>query len=204
MDSLFPADADIFTKAEMYEAAWSQITKKKQKSIDPSLVNMNALTRFQMRKKILPAFSDSLAKLLFETGCRVITKVNDTYYFSPEKGEGTRFVTPEEFERLSVIDFLPCDITVAVACYVIKDRRFTYQVSKKASELILDHDGSRIKTVKWPNNKGKLPPEFDASFEESIVIATLERRRDKKDFSLNKILMVQGPLVEAEETEESK
>jgi DNA-directed DNA polymerase III PolC len=214
MDSLFPPDTDVYTKAEMYEAAWAQVTKKKQKAIDKALLEMNQLTRYQMRKKILPAFSEPLVPILYDmvsddpTQCGApawnIYKEGDAYYWAPEKGEGTRFVSPEEFERLSVIPFLPCDITVAVAAYVIKDRRFTYQISKKAAELILDHDGSRIKTVKWPDNKGKLPREFDAPFEESIVIASLERRRDKQDFSCKKIVLVQGPLGEAEEEEESK
>lgn len=207
IDSLFPPDTDVLTKAQMYEEAWAAATKKKPKPISPSLYDIDALGRYQLKKQILAAYGDNLAQLLHDVGNRNIYERGGTYYFQAEDEDGTRFVTTEEFERLSAIERVPVDITIAVAAYVITDRRFSYGdgKKKKAAELILDHDGLPIKAVKWPERNGKLPNTYDASLEGSIVIALLERRRDKPDFSVKKIYVVRGPAGdEAEVEEESK
>jgi DNA polymerase III alpha subunit len=206
MDSLFVADSDVLTKLQTYEEAYTRINgKKSPRAIPPRLLSVNQLMRYQMRKQILPAFAEPITPMLVDrkfTGVYVEEQNGKTYF--KHEGDIYRFVSHADFERLSNLTVLPCSITIAVAAYVIKERRFKYQGSKTAVDLLLDHEGGRIKAVKWPDRKtGRLPHDFPENLEGSIAIVLLSKWNEAKPFTIEDVVVVAEPLSD-EDPEESK
>ena len=91
-------------------------------------------------------------------------------------------------------------IKVAVAAYIMGQRKFTYQGHKRACELMLDIDETRLKVVRWPDYEThELPPEYDADLKGAVIIAQLSKREGKV-LGLDEVTIVQQPLkVEKEE-----
>jgi len=71
--------------------------------------------------------------------------------------------------------------------------------------LQLDHNGNRIKAVRWAARGGdKLPKDFPTDLDGSIAIVVLSRwNASKPDFSVEQAVIVQPPLEQQKEEEES-
>ncbi len=210
MDSLFPSDSDIFQKLEMYEQALATVTGKKQKAIPEKYIKMNQMTRFQLRKQILPAYAEPILPMVVDRQIQGITyrPETDGYYYKIDDEE-YRLVTYSQLERLGSMKMLPeGGISIAIAAYITSERRFTYKKNgekHQACELQIDHDGGRFKSIRWAGRGGKLPKDFPAdNMSGALAILILNRWNEKKpDFTIEKAIIVQEPLVEDKE-EESK
>lgn len=207
MDGLFPEETSVYEKMALYEQVWAEVNElKKPRPVDNTLASVHQLVRFQMRKTILPAYSAPILPMLVERQVpRIVDEGNGVYSYDLQNGDyATRFVTAAQFERLNSLRLLPGKITVAMACYVVATRPFKYgpKKDKQAVEFILDHDGNRVKMVKWPNNQGKLPKDFPADCAGAIVVALATKLDETRDFALNDIIVVQPPLGDI--NEESK
>jgi hypothetical protein len=197
MDSLFPADTDIYQKLSMYETALSVASGQPCEAVEESYVSMNQLVRFQHRKSILPSCTEPLLPMFIDRKVKGVVAEEKAYYYKGEGNQYYRFVNVAQLERLAGMPMLPeGGIKVAVACYVIEDRRFKYQNgAKQACELFVDVDGGRFKAVKWAGKNGKLPSDFPDDLSGSIAILLLNRWNDKKpDFSVDDAIVVQPPL----------
>lgn len=244
MDSLFPQDATtIIDKINAYEQAMmdaaEELTGKRKRTLPKSVaekrdayINLSPMTRFQMQKKILPIYGESLVPIMHRNGVEGISKSKTgNYYYLPDTAQSivnikSQMGIESPLEELPVVDgtslkFYNEDfeiydnqrLAVACAAYVVSERRFTYKPKKKkdeaegttrtAVELVFDVDGEQFTFVKWPDRKtGKLkaPPEGLAG---SLAIICLTRWRSDRPFAIDAISVIQEPIAEDEETEES-
>lgn len=244
MDSLFSEDATtIIDKINAFEQAMmdatEELTGKRKRTLPKSVaekrdiyVNLTPLTRFQMQKKILPIYGESLLPIMHKSGIEGISRNRaGSYFYLPQTAHTISDIKAQigsgELEEVPMVDgpslkFYNEDfeiydnqrLAVAAAAYIVSERRFTYKPKKKkdeaagstrtAVELIFDVDGEQFSFVKWPDRKtGKLiaPPEGLAG---SLAIICLTRWRTDKPFAIDAIGVVQKPLEEDVELEESE
>lgn len=206
MDSLFPATIDtetgpvpitVYDKLSMYEAAIAKVSgKKKVEKVPDALRDLNRITTFQLRKEVLPVYSESLLPMVASLGRKEIS--NRCWLDIP-------ILTVEQIQKLAAISPMPRDgIAAACAAYIVSQRVFTYQGSKEACEINLDIDGERMSFVKWPGKDGKLPPFIKEDLSGSIVMATLERYKDRP-FAIKSLDVIQKPLkLDMKDQEESE
>ncbi|CAB4127283.1 DNA polymerase III subunit alpha [uncultured Caudovirales phage] len=210
-DSLFDTETHEMDKLHAYEAASAKSKgKKKVEAVNPKYLDLTAFSRYQTRKGILPPYSDSLLKMMIATKTpNVSLRMKDgTPVASYRYGaKDLRFVSLPQMEQLNVVDPFPegDKIWVALAAYVIDQRVFSYKGGKQACEFEIDVVGNRLKLVKWPNQQGSIPAVFKTKLKGAIVVALLSKYREDRPFALEDIVVVQPPLgenVEVEETEE--
>jgi hypothetical protein len=207
MDSIFPADMHVYDKLDRFEEVNATINGKKVENAPQEYRNMNQMTRFQLRKQILPAYTENILPMLADRKVPGVSKDELGYVYTVDKNR-YRFVSASDFERIAAMPMLPRDgITVAVAAYVLSSRTFKYGENKKkhAMEVQLDHNGNRIKGVRWAVRGGdKLPKDFPTELDGSIAITVLSRwNASKPDFSVESAVIVQPPLEQQKEEEES-
>jgi len=124
MDSMFPADTDVFTKLHAYEQALSTVNGKKIEAVPDAYTNLNQMSRFQLRKQILPAYTENILPMLVDRNIEGVKADGIGYYYTIGK-KRYRFVSASDFERLSLMPMLPeGGIDVAVAAYVLSSRTF--------------------------------------------------------------------------------
>ena len=225
MDSLFP-DVEMEVdgvkqkfkmtpaqKIAAYEtadaAAVLEVTKKKKpkkKKGETDLRNIDPLVQYQMRKQILPAFSEPLEAIVTPLIKDKLTRLKGGTLAVHHKP-----LTWREYEEWpiangamleKIIDSdLPMDMNFAVIGFVNSERRWRIEnrnpspegpKTLPAVELHLDVEGVTIKAPKWPSDKG-LPPPFDKSLEGAVVVCMF-RKRPRKNPKIEDIIVVQQPL----------
>lgn len=206
MSSLFPENADVYDMLSLYEEAVAKVYDEKKKPIDPKYAVMNALSRYQTRKVILPAYSDPLLPLVTPMKIEGIEPFGKRWAYRT-KNDAIPFATGKEVERLEGMDMLPPGgVKVAVAAYVVKAEKFKWGDGKKSDawKANLDVDGNRHEWVKWPpRGKNAIDKKFDEPLTGAIVVALLSRWNEKKGFAIDDVIIVQPPLSD-EKPEESK
>lgn len=211
MDSLFPEDMTIVAKLEMYAKCMLKADGASQKQIDAAQIDSSfekfgPLSRFQMQKKLLPAYSIDLPKLMLEMGVAGVGKKNETMYSWAWDSKRYIFATSQQLDQMEKLKIIPQDhpLKFAIAAYVVSDRRFSYgpKKEKTACELILDIEGSRVKMVKWPNKQGELPRGLHKDYTGAIVVALVSKYNSDKPFSLDDIISIQPPLPTKEDKDE--
>jgi DNA-directed DNA polymerase III PolC len=211
MDSLFPPDYASLDMLQAYEESLARATgKKKVEPVKPEYVNVHQLTRYQMRKQILPAYSAKLLPMFEERGIEGVYKDGKRYGYKWK--EFVPFASVSDLERINAISPFPDNpLKVAVAAYVENVRRFNYGdgKAKEAVDYTLDVDGGRMKFVKWGRREdGKLSEKFKTDYTGCIIIAILSKYKEGKPFTLEDIIVVQEPLglgsEQSPEPEESK
>lgn len=209
MDSLFPEDLSVLGKLEMYAKTMLRVEGASQEKIDSAEIdktyeNIGPLSRFQMQKKLLPAYSINLPEMMCEMGVAGIERAGDGYRWIRNK-KTTAFADAKQTEWVSDIGIVPMDapIVYAIAAYVISDRRFSYgpKKEKTACELILDANGTRLKAVRWPGRSGELPQFFHEDYTGSIVVALLSKYDADKPFAVGDITCIQPPLPKEKKDE---
>lgn len=228
MDSLFDAETThVNDKLEMYEQcmadATAELTGKKAKKgkVDEKFVNLNALTRYQMQKMILPIYTQSVLPILERIKVDGIHLIDNRYYYLPQTAEILLQIREQMalnkdqmVEQVPVVDgpmlkyynedHLIYDgehVAVAAAAYVVGERRFNYKGGRTAVELVLDVDGEQFSLVKWPDRQsGKLAAPDDLTG--SICMVKFTRWRSDRPFAIDSIVVVQPPLSD-EKSEES-
>ncbi|WNM70293.1 DNA polymerase III alpha subunit [Myxococcus phage Mx1] len=223
MDSLFPVECvTVLDKLQAYEQAMVEahvetFGKKPSKGkVDPRYISLTPLTRFQMKKVILPIYSEALTPILAQVGTDGV-RDNGSYYYLPEEADTIRDIKTQKgrmdrLEKLPMLDGMSLKfyneeyrlddkqhIECAVAAYVVSERRFIYKAgSRQAVELTLDVDGEQFSFVKWPDYEtGRLTCPTNLSG--AIVVAGLTRIRNDRPFSVNSVVVVQPPLQDGEE-----
>lgn len=209
MDSLFPPGFTVFEMLDMYERELALATGSKIKPADPNMSRVDHLTRYQMRKQILPAYSEPLLKAIL---AKKLDKVYDAGRFSMfkwRKGEEVPFATAKEIERIELISPFPEEpLKVAVVAYVENVRPFNFgdDKEKEAVDFTLDVEGARMKFVKWgARDSGTLPEKYTGAvkkYQGAVVIAVLSKYREGRPFTMEDLIIVQQPLEEKEESKE--
>lgn len=207
MDSLFPADFTTLDMLAAYEEALAKATgKKKIEPVKPEYINVHQLTRYQMRKAILPAYGTPLVPLLVDR--KVEGVINEGRRASYHWKQFVPFASLSDLERINMISPFPDEpLKVAVAAYVDEQRKFCYGEgkAKEAVDFTLDVDGGRMKFVKWGSREtGRLSTKFKLEYKGAIVIAILSKYKEGRPFTMEDIVIVQEPLSDGPESSPEK
>jgi len=204
MDSLFPSEIDgreihLIDKLEMYERALSEVTGKKPQAIDQKYVGLNPVVLYQIRKSIVPAYSEPLVEKLHEMEWPGVTTISGALEYMDANNGRWLFVDGRLIEKTQRLDPWPPDFEaqLAVAAYVIDERRFFYgdRRQKAACELTLDVNGDRYSWVLWPDKHGKLPKQIqETKLKGAVIIAMVSKYRQDKPFVIRSVDLVQTPL----------
>jgi hypothetical protein len=226
MDHLFPETEDTVGMMESYEQAVfdyeqagrkKKSTKKVRKPIPKEFQELTQLTRYQLRKQILPAYSEPVLDIL-------VRRQYESISYSEEAkrqvfnwtGREVSMVTGAELERLGKAKRLPeAGLRVGVAVYVEDVRLFEYgekdaktgarRNPKHACELVVDVDGFRTKFVKWPDREtGRLASNYNPTLKDSIAILVLSKFKEKRPFSVEDIEIVQAAPSEGEKDQDKE
>jgi DNA polymerase III alpha subunit len=177
---------------------------------------LNQYIRYQLRKEILPAHSESVLKMAIQRRELSVSQVRGRWMYMGAQ-HPQPFADARGFERLNSMS-PPQDRTgihAAIAGYVEDVRVFQYgpRKEKTAVDLTIDLDGTRAKFVRWPDREtGDLDADFkatvDAGIKGALVVLVLSKFREGKSFSIEHIDVVQPPIgnttEESPDTEESK
>lgn len=206
LDRLFPKSEDgtephVYDKLSAYEASVAKVTAKKApKPVDAAFQALTPLSVFQMRKQILPAYSEALLPIFVETSAQnvVVRKLNGRDVASYTYGkEHIDFVSAGALAELNIKEPFPDGAKwwAAVPAYVVSQETFSYGEDRKsACKLELDVEGVRMKFVKWPDRQGRLSPIYTSPLQGAVVVAVLVRYASEKPFGLDALIPVQLPL----------
>lgn len=197
MDSLFPNSTTMLEKFALYESSIAKATDENPEAINPIYSDLNQLSRYQMIKSILPAYSLDLAPILFDRKIDNVVKENNVFRFKTSKGS-LRFLSGTDLDRLESEIIDEKGVSFAVASYVIDAENFSYKGDRQACGIELDICGKRIRMVKWnidPKSKDKFSPKLKGS----IVIALLKKYEENKPPVVNDIIIIQNPFMEKKE-----
>lgn len=186
--------------------------KKAPNPVPAELINLTQYTRYQLRKDILPAYSESVLKMMIERQHPRISRHGRGWSYHWMRP--CPFAGPEAIAQIDAAGRLPENgFRVAVAAYVQDVRVFRYGQKKdrEACDLTLDLDGTRLKFVRWPDKEtGDLDEKFKEALKPglkgALVILVLSKFREGKPFTIDDIEVVQPApgAVEEPEPEESK
>lgn len=191
MDSLFPGMTDTNDMLEQYERVLAQVSGKKPVKVKAEFINLSPLVRYQMRKAILPAYSQPLLPILNHP--QIVLEENGlwVYRYGNKKA---RFAPPRFIDHLNTLTPFVGPYTVATASYVVSSRRFRYGGDKEAMELVLDVDSARYSSVLWPDRKGKLPSELADDLTGAVIVAVWNKSQEAKPFQVVEVEVIQSPL----------
>jgi hypothetical protein len=207
MDSLFPPgilppDAmDMYVEAMRIAKGKKRITKDLM--FDPKYRTLNQLMKYQMRKAIVPAYTEPLTVLVLGAKPAAITIPKDTTQRATLKigDKDGQIGTYADIQQLDKLDPWPMDmggVTVAAVGYVVEARRFNYGdgKSREALELVLDLDGGRFQAVRWGDKKGKLPEHLQKAeaLKGAIVAALYSKWKADRPFAVDDLVIIQPPL----------
>lgn len=208
LDSLFPThDTDglpmtSVDRLKVLDITAAKVRGKKAPKAGAGRYNLeSALVQYQVRKQILPAYSEPLRPLVQEFGPRLR---EDSFISAgnPETGskpEVWRLIDGHQFEYLESLDILPPgDVQVAVLAYVVGTRKFDYTKkdtgeAKTALELQLDVDGVRMQVVKWPGKTG-LSRNFLQPLDGAVIVCLFSRSNGSSTFFLADVEVASPPL----------
>lgn len=224
MDKLFPEGEPTLSMLEGYrqstfeaeQAARKKPSKTKvRKNVPKEFLNLTQLTRYQLRKQILPAYSESVLKILLQR------KHESTYLDGGRPrlrwgSRGTPLVTHAQMDKISKGVLPEHGLRVAIAVYVTAVRVFEFgpknaqgvrENPKKACEMVVDLDGTTTKFVKWADFQTEvLDPRFNESLKDSIVVLVISKFKENKPFGIDDIEVIQpapGEVQPDPEPEES-
>ncbi len=208
MDSLFPEGLTTTEQLQLYfEAAARAAGKKRPKNDIPAkFLNIDALSKFQMRKSVLPAYTEELLPLIANLQePRLFFNDNERGCWRSQRGV-VPFVSATELERLDSMRPWPEDmdggLRVACAAFVMAERQFNYGGGKQACEYIFDVSGGRVKSVRWPP-RGEKKLDSNDTLTGAVVVVLLSKWKEDKPFSVEDLIVVQPALDNSKDKEES-
>jgi hypothetical protein len=181
---------------------------KKPKAIDEAYLSLDRAAIFQLRKQLLPAYSEdtiSLCQPLTED----LTAVGDKLYYAyrgPDQSRVLKVATSADLHKYDAHAVWPRghSITVAVPCYVQDDERRLYGSPKKEmAKLMLDIGGERKEFVMWPNREtGVLPDFMESNVKGAVAVAILHKYSQEKPFAVESLVILRKPFNPKEEASE--
>jgi DNA polymerase III alpha subunit len=211
LDSLFPdidylgMPMDVEERLKIFAFEFANINgSRKFKNLATVYNTQSKVVQFQLRKKVLPAFTDNIANAVRFDKPELFDKKTYT-----SEGKGWFVLDPADYERLSTMPVLPDkDILVAVVGYVTDVRIFEYSdktdgTRKRAAELTIESNGHRITIVKWPSKARGLPSTFDSLKAGSVVSCLMSRTKGRRGFFFANADILVPPLGTPEPDEET-
>lgn len=206
MDSLFPADTVFTDKLSMYFQAKCEVegliykkTGVPKEKPDPIYFKLNALTLYQLRKQILPSYSEDLLSSISDASFLPGVSFNSgRYWFLPPDCDPPP-VALTDARGLLVYNTIPIRkgnaVYLAALAYVMNNEQQGYHGTKVMSKFLVDIEGQRFEFVKWPDRDGSLPLKFkNTDFTGSLVILLLSKWNSEKPFSIDDVFEVAEPL----------
>jgi DNA polymerase III alpha subunit len=185
LDSLYPdkdesgLEMTVTDQLRILATACAKVRKqKKVKAFSSDYAVESEVVRYQVRKKLLPAYAQSMRPLAMRLNPRKFTRVGRVYV-DEDKDEYV-YATGKGFQALYEQDILPPNLSkIATVAYVYEDRRWDYVKDgeeRQGIELFLDIDGFRTSVVKFSGRSG-LPPNLKENLEGAIVGCLFNRSR---------------------------
>lgn len=211
MDSLFPADSTLPDKIAAYEQASAEAKgEKKIQPVPAKYLVSSRVLNFQMRKKVLPIYSEALYPLLLEADEDQWPRKALMHARQPifrHMAEDIPVVSHRRLQALETITPWPADmkIKVAIPCVVKGRRVFAYaKGEKEACELDLDCEGGgTVNVVKWPDRKtGKIPAWYRSDIAGAIGLAVFEKYTERRPFGLVDLIVFHQPATTETENEQ--
>ena len=206
LDSLFPAKSNLLEKLKLYQQAvqnksFADKTKKanaekrklralapKEAVIPEEYVNLHPMKDAAMKKSVLPSLPIDLYALGAKHS-KVLSNFSDKPAVKSKNGKKTLLLTGERLRRLDELegDKVEEDIYVAVTCFVIEAKEFSYTNSnntKRALKMTLDADGYVSEKVLWPEyESGNLV--YPSTLKKGAIATVFFRKKvGRKDMSI--------------------
>lgn len=206
MDSLFPKDMLLLDKLQYYINVSCKISgnlyKKGERAgnpkekIDDKYMNMNALKQFQVQKEILPVYYMDLFPIIAETQGSNLAIFSNHWRWK----YGEEFLpigNNKVIEHYESLTSWRKGVTVklAVPAYVMEYEKIPFHGFKERAKIILDVEGNRLDTVKWPSREtGKLEGIFQENQKGAVVMAILAKWTNEKKFQVDDLILLEKPL----------
>ena len=228
MDGLFPefhtdslgakyelSTADYFL---LYEKAIAAATSKKVQPVDKKYVQVNPLTRYQMRKAVLPAYGEDITPYILNGSIPGMVDRLPDIDFPGFMWGGSLIpvINLKTFDKIDAKVMLPQVITVAIPVYVDATRPFKFKKNdnvRYACEMAVDFEGSKLKMVAWQRiepvgNYGQanfhdLPEIFNEKLEGAVVMLICTKSKAGKSFTADDVIIIQKAISEEKDEEES-
>jgi DNA polymerase III alpha subunit len=158
MDDLFPKGViigdqsfpvSVYDQLRWFEEAFARSRKeRKPKAVDTAYSKISRLSRYQLRKSIIPAYGSPVLPILADMNITGLVNTGSYYLW-----RGKHFVASlKDLERIDDLFALPDGgITVAVPAYIEAVRPFRYGEKRQfeAMEIIYEVEGVQRQAVKW-------------------------------------------------------
>lgn len=222
MDRLFPAErvlddgtrleVTVLDRLEMYEDALAAATGARRAKVNSKFNDFDQIVRHQMRRKVLPAWSEPILPMLIERRVPGIIVQEDgrvqyrkVYDVEGEiKSHLIRFCEWAEIDYLDKAFWGGVELHVAAAAYVSSAKRWTYGASREGFKCVLDLDGGKLETVKWGGQTGLDDMYSPQLLEGAVVVALLSKRGENKPFHIDSLVVVRQGLGKEKEDDESE
>jgi DNA polymerase III alpha subunit len=215
MDSLFEEDTTIANRIDLCNRWLKHYTiengmkysKPKEKNITP-----DAIGRFQIKKGILPVYSEDLRQYLHETPSvepgtpPMILLQNGMPYYqhlewsSLSRTEETvqdRIVGQEEMAEMDIATELPQGgFRCAIVGYIEDVESFSYKSqgqTRTAKKFLLDVGGFKQQMVYWPDRNGSFPRQVIDSKKGTVVLAILSKTDLNRGFNIRNMSIYRLP-----------
>jgi hypothetical protein len=204
MDSLFAQDLTLPEKISAYEQAFAEVRgEKKIRPVPAKYLVHSKVLNFQLRKKVLPIYSEPLYPLLLEAPQDQWPRKALVHGRKPafrHMAEDIPVISYKKLQELEAVSPWPADlkIKVAVPCVVKSRRCFSYSKGEKeACELALDCEGGgNVQTVRWPDRKtNKIPALYRTDLEGAIGLALFEKYTERRPFGLTDLVVFHHPAT---------
>ncbi len=192
MDTLFPPGMTLLDQLDSYEQILAEVTGCKREPMDPTYGKLTEIQRYQLRKSVLPAYSDCLTRMVHAPDLeRSHLSISHTDRRSYLVDGDERLVIPtyDETQFMNFHEPLSTELAVGVVAYVTTARPFTWD-GKVAVEYVLELDGGRFRAVWWPR-KNRKPKDFGTG---AVVAGRMSRSRSGSTFSIDYLVSVSPPL----------
>jgi DNA polymerase III alpha subunit len=192
MDSLFPPGMTTIEKLMTFNDIQAKVMgKKKPELVDPKYANITPVGMYQVKRKILQAYTEDMKNLYADSGINGVYKIGDKWRYM-YKGQKISFLGGHQLEILSGPDAPPIGkLTIAVPAFIIKEEMRSFHGNKQMQKAQVDVDGSRFEYVRWPGHgRDKLPVDAIRGAEGALVILILEKYKPEKPFAIKDVIMV--------------
>lgn len=214
MDPLFPQGADVADKVFAFEAAYAASRgEKKVQPVPEVFTTYSPVRNFQMRKGILPIYSEPLLPLLLEGPAnwpRTALKQDGARHLFAHNNDYIPVISAQRMARLDNVTPWPegLRVTVAVPAYVLGREVFRWgpKKAKEALKLQLELEGGHSgEFVKWGDRKtGLLDARYKSKVEGGLILALFTKYTENKPFSLDDFVVFHEPPTLKEDDDDKE